>query len=271
MYGKCAIKRVLQVDEIYTMFEERFESDYIFEGEAHNFWELMAVVSGTPCVTAGKEVFGMSPGQIVFHSPMEFHNIRADKNNPAEIIVISFSGEVIPELSGKVFSMPSESVSELRQIIEAAKNCLVMEDINCRSIREGMEIEAQRLINRIELFILSVYSSGNAMQKKTKTQSAKNFANIMRFLEENIEKQLTVDEIAAACNMSRANLKKTFYRYAGVGIIHYFNNIKMLKAAELLSGGMSVKETALSLGYAEQNYFSASFKRIMGKPPSDFR
>ena len=271
MYGKCVIERVLQIDEIYTLFEERFENDYIFEGETHNFWEFIAVVSGTPCVTAGKEVFSMSPGQIIFHPPMEFHNIRADKNNSAEIIVISFNGKVVPELSGKVFSMPSGSISVLKEIVESAQSCFVMEDINCRSMRPGAEIAAQELINKIELFILSVYSAGNTLQKKAQTQSAKNFTSIMKFLEDNIEKQLTVDDIAYACNMSRANLKKTFYRYAGVGIMHYFNNIKMLKAAELLSDGMSVKETALNLGYAEQNYFSAAFKRIMGKPPSEFR
>ena len=71
--------------------------------------------------------------------------------------------------------------------------------------------------------------------------------------------------------MSEINLQKTFSRYAGVGIMEYFNRIKMRKATELLVEGLSVKETALKLGFHDQNYFSTMFKRITGHTPSKIK
>lgn len=270
MYGKCAVKRLIQIDEIYTVSEQNLERGYFFEGEAHDFWEFVAIINGTPGITADTELMSMSPGQIVFHKPMEFHNIWSDKNKGMQIIIISFSGTVVPDLSGKIFSMSPDDIAELKSIFKAAQECFILNGVNCIGLKDGMENRAQAFVNRVELFILSVISSGDINRNTPKTLSAQNYTNIIHTLERNVNKQLTIDDIAHLCNMSRANLKKTFCKYAGTGIMHYFNNMKMLKAAELLSGGMSVKETAISLGFADQNYFSASFKRIMGKPPSYF-
>jgi AraC-like DNA-binding protein len=42
------------------------------------------------------------------------------------------------------------------------------------------------------------------------------------------------------------------------------------QAIHYLQQGHSVKETALILGYRDQNYFSTAFKRITGHAPSRF-
>jgi AraC-like DNA-binding protein len=42
----------------------------------------------------------------------------------------------------------------------------------------------------------------------------------------------------------------------------------MQKAVEYLRQGLSVKETALRVGFSDQNYFSTAFKRIIGHAPS---
>jgi AraC-like DNA-binding protein len=71
--------------------------------------------------------------------------------------------------------------------------------------------------------------------------------------------------------MSEIGLQKTFSRYAGVGVMEYFNNIKIRKSIELLKQGLSVKETALAMGYSDPNYFSTVFKRFTGHSPSWFK
>ena len=72
-------------------------------------------------------------------------------------------------------------------------------------------------------------------------------------------------------NMSRSALQKMFYRYAGMGVIKFYTRLQVMRAQDLLESGMSVKETALALGFDDQNYFSRLFRRFTGKPPSAFR
>ena len=93
----------------------------------------------------------------------------------------------------------------------------------------------------------------------------------MTVLENNVTKPLSVPEIAKMCNMSEINLKKTFSKYSGMGVIKYFNRLKIAEATEMIKNGMSVAETAAALGFANQNYFSTVFKRITGNSPGFYK
>lgn len=56
-----------------------------------------------------------------------------------------------------------------------------------------------------------------------------------------------------------------------MGVIHYFNHLKIMAATEMLKNGLTVKETATALGFANQNYFSTVFKRITWSAPTHYK
>jgi AraC-like DNA-binding protein len=56
-----------------------------------------------------------------------------------------------------------------------------------------------------------------------------------------------------------------------MGVIAFFTEMKMRHAVILLQSGKRVGETALELGYTDQNYFSTVFHRVMGTSPGVFR
>jgi len=71
--------------------------------------------------------------------------------------------------------------------------------------------------------------------------------------------------------MSKSNLSKIFLKYSGMGVISYYNQMKINYAIPMLKGNMSVKEVAEKLGFENQNYFCTVFKKIKGKAPSHYR
>lgn len=82
---------------------------------------------------------------------------------------------------------------------------------------------------------------------------------------------LTLDELAGRCGMSAASVKKIFTKYAGTGVMTYFNELKIKRAVQLLDEGKTIGQTAALLGFSDQNYFSTVFKRIMKQPPSVYQ
>lgn len=94
---------------------------------------------------------------------------------------------------------------------------------------------------------------------------------IVEILAGNTGKRLTVPEIAGLSGMSISNLNKTFVKYAGIGVLKYFNSLKMREAIRMLREGYTVTETAEALGFMEVSYFSYAFKREFGKSPVSFR
>ena len=114
------------------------------------------------------------------------------------------------------------------------------------------------------------------IMEKTRTEvliekSKINYNAVIKVLDENIDKRLSVSQIAKLCNMSAISLQKTFSRFANMGVMEYFNRIKIKAAKKFFEEGLSVKEVAMSLGFEDPNYFSTVFKRITGNSPNKVR
>ena len=80
---------------------------------------------------------------------------------------------------------------------------------------------------------------------------------------------MCAEEIAAECGMSVSTLQKLFCRYTGMGMMKYYERVKMQYAGNLLDNGYLVKEVAFALGYKDQNYFSTAYKRYYGNSPAE--
>lgn len=257
-----------KITRVTSAFIRHCESDFRFRGETHESWELVCVTDGNISVAADNKVFELKKGQAILHNPMQFHNITVTGNAGATIGVFAFCGENIPAIQNQVFEITDLSkVKTLKEL--AHKYFEVKSGFGLVTIKkEGSE--HLLYIKNLELFLLEL--AGNVSKsRQTVSEGAKNYSRIINTMNENIYERLSICELAALCNMSEINLQKTFSRYAGVGIMEYFNRIKMRKATELLQSGMSVKQVALKLGFHDQNYFSTMFKRITGHTPSKIK
>jgi AraC-like DNA-binding protein len=95
---------------------------------------------------------------------------------------------------------------------------------------------------------------------------------IIDFMSSCTDRQLTVDEISVKFGMSKAGLHRLFKKNMECSPIEYFIRIKMQIARDLLTvSHHSIKEIALQLGYSNQLYFSAEFKKRVGVSPKTFR
>ncbi|NNM67190.1 MAG: response regulator [Spirochaetales bacterium] len=92
----------------------------------------------------------------------------------------------------------------------------------------------------------------------------------MRFLRENFQKAISLEDAAQAVGVHAQYLSRLFTQERGESFVDVLTRLRMSKARELLREGASVKETAASLGYADANYFSRLFKKWEGVPPGDF-
>ena len=267
MFGYIDVEEIFRIKTMYTAFEQTYKSDYEYVGEHHNFWEIVMVMEGELGVTAGNKVFVLKKGQAVIHEPMEFHRLWSEGNSCPKIIIISFGAVCMPKLSDKVFEITDLEVPET--ILIDIKNVFEMYKINTIGIKD--KVGYQKVIKNLEMFILEIVSRKIKKTSTVKSQTAKNYTNIVNTMERNIDKNLSVAEIAKFCNMSEINLKKTFSRYSGMGVMAYFNQLKVTAATTMIRNGMTIQETANALGFSNQNYFSTVFKRITGNPPSFYK
>ena len=88
------------------------------------------------------------------------------------------------------------------------------------------------------------------------------------YIRQNLHKRLTLGELAEQCGMDEARFSYLFFRIYHIRPIDYLIRLRLKKAAELLSQGMSVAEAADQVGYQDALYFSRLFKKHYGFAPS---
>ena len=261
------IKNNPSITALHSLFTYTYPADFKFHGESHNFYEIIVILSGSATVAADSNIFSLSSGQAVLHPPMQFHNVSSIGSDELTIGVISFSGKHIPKIFNQVCVI--EDISKINNLFKKAESIFTFDDIWVTGAKNEYK-NCYTFIKEFELFLLTL-GQNTLKNSNYKRIGEKNYSLIVKTLDEHITEPLKVKDIAVLCNMSEIGLQKTFSRYAGVGVMEYFNNIKVRKSIELLKQGLPVKETAIAMGYSDPNYFSTVFKRFTGRSPSWFK
>ena len=270
MYTSAGTDNIFSIKAMHTAFEETFTQTYSFSGEFHNFWEIVLVLDGKLGITAGSRVHILKKGQAVIHPPMEFHSLWSEGGTSPTVVIFSFSADNMPALSSKINEF--DNLCKPLEILSMMKDSFVMQHgTNFTGIKNHSDIAHQLAIKELECFILYLINNRTSANHVLQTQTARNFSKAVNILEKNIDKNLSVKDIAVLCNMGVVSLKKIFSKYAGMGIMSYFTNMKITSAIKMLKSGMNVCETANALGFSNQNYFSTVFKRVTGYPPSHYK
>ncbi len=109
-------------------------------------------------------------------------------------------------------------------------------------------------------------------------QRTREFANrglvekSIQFMHENLDKKITLSDLAGSCNLSIPQFCKLFKRKTSQSPIDYFIRLKIQKSCQYLDfSELKVHEIASELAFEDPFYFSRLFKKVMGVSPYHFR
>ena len=91
-------------------------------------------------------------------------------------------------------------------------------------------------------------------------------------IRQSLESDLTIQKVAEEMGVSYSNFRKLFKEFTGLSPATYQQELRLLRAKELLSTSeLTIKEIAYRLNFESPDYFSAKFKAKMGCKPSDIK
>ena len=264
----CPVEPVIRITGFCSAHENNKPVGYFYDGESHNFWESVFIIEGRAGITAGETVYRLNAGQMIFHPPMVFHRIWNDGSGFLRYVVISFSADRVGLDKHRVCTFPSaETVYDIERRLR--EFFVVDQEKYLQSIREDTDLrELQRVTNRLELLFIDLLEQGTEQTKIQHDKTAELYSTAVSIMRNHIAKPLSARKIAAMCQMSISSKQKLFARYTGMGMMRYYVNLRMRYAKQLLQNGCTVGETAETLGFTDQNYFSTVYRKHFGTPPS---
>lgn len=283
-YKKTILKEIISVRSIVTVHYFEYGKNYRFTGEEHNFWELIYVDRGGCEICSGEEWKELKQGEIAFHKPGEFHNVRANGRVAPNLIIIAFecsspSMEYFAEkkllLSEKEKLLLSVILSEAS---EAFSSPIGNPDLKKLERNKNPRIRGceQMIKLSLEQLLLSLLRSGDGKRVKAASALKENsekdiISRAISFLEESVLTTLHFKDVTDYLKISPTGLKSVFKKQTGMGVMEYYRNLKADRAKILIrESGMNFTQIADYMGYESIHHFSRQFKKTTGMTPTEY-
>lgn len=286
-YKSVHLQDILTIHDVYSIHYFEYMCDFSFPGESHDFWEFLCVDKGEVNVLAGEKFHVLKKGDIIFHKPNEFHNVKSNGLIAPNLVVISFScsSPAMSFFEEKILQISEPERLLLGQIIQEAKHVFegrlddpyqeeLIRSENSRFAGEQLirlYLE-QLLIQLIRRYMVHTPTPNPPIVKSIKQKAdGELFAQVLKYMETHVCETLTIEQICKSNSVGRSQLQKLFRTKSGYGAIEYFSRMKVDLAKQMIrENHYNFTQIADALGFSSIHYFSRQFKQITGMTPSEY-
>lgn len=281
-YIKHRIVNLVTINKIVTIHYYELDKNFWFEGECHDFWEMVYVDSGEVEIYANKKRFLLRQGDVIFHKPNEFHTLKANQKTATNVFIISFvcSSEAMKFFKGKTMKLPAKLKKHISVIIEEYLQTFVamsVKDTKLR-IKENPPIGGQQMIRTHleQLLIMLIRNEQESRQLRIfpSKESMDNHlvSQIIHIVEKNLHSKISVEQICNELNYSRTYLSKIFKLSSGYTILEYAMMRKIQEAKKLIrEEKYNFSQISDLLCFDNPHYFSRVFKRLTNMSPTSYK
>lgn len=280
-------EKVINIEKIITIFYMELPKNFCYDGEQHDFWEMVYIDKGEMLCTADKNRFTLKSGEMTFHKPNEFHNLSGNHAVAPNVSILTFEckSRAMKHFEGKIFRLNAEEKSLLSAIFSEGLSCFRLVDPtnpllqNMQTLEDAPFGGSQMTKNLLEIFLIKLCRNADALPK-TMRQSyiidgvdvPYHVKEILDYLHSNIYGKVTVSDVAQAVGKGESTVKQLFSLYRENGIMKYYNSLKIKEAKKLIrEGHYNMTQISDLLHFDSPQYFSKCFKAYTKMTPSEYK
>ncbi len=275
------LTKKLNIEYLISVHYYEYPSTFLYEGESHDFWEFLYVDKGEVGVTNGNEKFNLKQGDIIFHKPNIFHDVYCNGKIAPNLLVVAFdcNDEAMNFFKDKIIKVNKNALLYLNTLISESKKTFstnladpYFTKLEIKKDAPDFSLDLIRL--SLESFLIQLILSSSQDNKAISIHNKENSRRVeivIDYLEDNIQKNINLEDICMHCSMSRSLIQKLFKEETGWSVMEYFYRLKIEEAKrQIREETNNFTQIADLLGYSTIHYFSRQFKKIVGMSPSEY-
>jgi len=263
----------------YETKVEEMATEYHNVFHCHPQYEIYYFVRGQAKFTVNEKIFLMNNGDVLVIQGNNHHTIEVNQDYDYERYVIEIKEEFLPTLNGitplkQDFNHTIHALHLTKDEVEKSKIFEKLRNVEETCLDESIHFKSHVVLSKI-IEIASeiswIYENNHSLEFISSTKN-KNEANINRafeYINQNLNKMITINELCKYSYLSRSYFQHVFKRYTGLSVTDYIMRQKMNTARYMLNNGYSLQEVSDALGYKYYSLFSVHFKKFFGFPPKN--
>lgn len=238
-------------------------------GRVLNEYQLVYITEGSGFFeSAHQERIKIKPGMVFLLFPDEWHTYRPDINVGWTQYWIGFKGRNMDERVRQKFfdkSSPIFNVGLNDELVGMFMKAIITSEQEISHFQKMLAGTVNYMLG-----LIYILDNNNRMEQDRHLVNQISQARIL--MRENIESNMSVQEIAEAIGVGYSTFRKNFKKYTGMSPASYFQDLRLQRAKDLLrTTELSIKEIAYRLNFDSPDYFSTQFRKKTGQRPTDFR
>lgn len=287
VFPRHQLQEELAIRDLVSIKYVELPRQYVGRFETYDFWQLIYVEYGEFEIIVDEARFDLVQGEAVFYKPHSSHYGELRNGKSSVMIIINFdcASACMALLENKRFRLLEEERRALSCIVREGQHELESLKEHTHQVFPKQEATLpfgteQLIRNYMEILLIQLIRRQTPGQGgddykpvsiASESQLDESFSEIVEFFRNHLESNFTIKQLCDRFAISGTRLKMMFKRQTGMGIIEYFNCMKIKQAKRLIrEEAVSFAEIAERLGYSSNQQFSKQFKRIAKLSPSDY-
>ena len=101
--------------------------------------------------------------------------------------------------------------------------------------------------------------------------SSELICNIIEYIHNNLNKEITIDELSIIFYYNKTYIMKKFKKDLGISIHNYINTLRIYNSLSYFKDDVYFLSIAFRNGFNSLEYFSETFKKIVGVSPTIYK
>jgi AraC-like DNA-binding protein len=245
-------RRGRQTAQMATLSYE-FEEGHVIPRHAHPEDQLIYASNGVMTVETAHGTWVVPPLRAVWIPAGTPHSVAM--SGRVSMRTLYMNPRLMRELPGKCFVMNVTAL--LRELILHA----------CEFRKLNRKTPAHRRVIEI---IVDQLRTTHSIPLQLSHPSDPRAMRIVKVLLADPEKPWTLKELCEDCGASRRTIERVFLEETKMTFSQWRQQLRLLRAVELLASGESVTDAAMSVGYSSVSAFIHMFRRQLGRTPGRY-
>lgn len=251
-----------------SYFADHAEFESFCRDNCHDCYEIIYPLSTLGnCLVEGSE-YSLESRTVLLIPPFSFHTHSLSENSICEGYSLRFSINAIPEQISDIISKMNLEENNSGSFYYPSRISNLLHDAFRRFEDASYlpETERKAFLQMLVSEIIIILSASESQIIAHKEQELG--ARVAKYLNSNIEKNISLDKLATRFFVSKYHLCRAFKKHSGTSVHSYVNQKRIIYAKQLIESGASASDTAEQVGFGDYSAFYRAYVRIVGKAPT---
>lgn len=233
----------------------------------HDTYEILYVIEGSGRFVVEGNEYQMRSGSLLFTRPYQYHFVNVEAQNPYERIVLHFNLDALPETVRPLFAGLKEGKNgECTFFPAGTVPGAVLSTLSRFDVATPLSEEKKALFLPLLIAEVVVLLSEVGAERETVYSDGLG-ARVIRYLNDHLEENISLDDIAKHFFVSKYYLCRAFKKHNGISIHGYVTHKRIMLAKLLIESGESASGAAYRVGFGDYSAFYRAYIKILGVSP----